>query len=440
MKLLAEAFLKFSPRVQVRSEQNGQEAMLFFLDIASTSHFFHGEEGLTQSAVSLARDLGFSAQWACADTPAGAQAFAASRPNTICPPGEEREWLKDLSLPHLLQLEGVEPWERPAAIESIVTFFMMLGFETAGDLSRFTFASLQERWGETGALLWRRLNAKDRQVISPLNSTEPLEDFVHLGFPVSLTSILLLQMEKSLDFLFARLQGRRLVARKIVLTLHCEYSKTQYKIEIEPNTPSRDRDLFMTLLENRLSKINLENPIRDFEVVVIPDPEKARQFDFFEPRNTDQDRVQSLLSLLTQSSLKPGFYHIEPAILPEETWRIESQPTSSKQRYSPPAHSMLAERKGKYTEPAMTPTPHYGESVMRAPRPTRLLAKPRRMTSEDLHPLKILSTHPIERLEDAWWKSGSRRDYYFAISPDGQCLWIYQDLQTEEYFLHGYFD
>lgn len=489
MQAVAEAFLKYSPRVSYReqAERSGREATLWlFLDIASTSHLFishapthadtrasqrlaanqatietsTGEEGLMRSALSLARDLGFGVQCAVADTPAGAQAFALSHPNTIIPPGEERDRLKSLSLPHLLSLEGLEAWAKPSAIESIITFFMMLGFKTAGDLSRFTSASLQERWGETGALLWKRLNAQDRQVISPLTPTEPLTDYVHLDFPISLVSLLLHQMEKSVDFLFARLQGRRFYAAKLVLTLHCEYSKTRHKIEIEPNTPSRDRDLFLTLLENRLSDLDLANPIRDFEVHVVPVPEKTRQLDFFEPRTSDNDKVQTLFSLLSQSSVKPGFYRIEPAVMPEQGWRLAAtfaeaasgsgRDEDAEEEYPhliSSGHLSVTEHHPDYEGEgfAVTPTPRYGEAVMRAPRPTRILREPMPLSLEELQELKILSSNPLERLEYGWWESEKdqyrpKRDYYFAISAEGRCLWIFQDLRTEEYFLHGYFD
>ena len=449
MQTVAEAFLKYSPRVSVREDRDGisTSAFFVFVDIASTSHFYQGEGMLMRSAMSLARDLGFSAQCAVADTPAGAQAFAAAHPETILPPGEERDRLKELSLPHLLHLEGLKAWDRPKVIESVVTFFMMLGFKTVGDLSRFTLASLQERWGDTGALMWQRLNAQDRQVVSPLLPTEPLEDYVHLDFPVSLTSLLLHQLQKSVEFLFARLQGRRLVAHRLTLILHCEYSKTQHKLEIEPNSPSRDRDLFLTLIENRLNGLDLENPIRDFEVRVEPTPEKSHQLDFFEPRERKQDKLETLLSLLTQSQLRPGLYRIEPAVLPERGWRLaaSTEELGSAVGLLEPAHFAIAddEREDDDDEvPAVASLPCYGASVMRAPRPTRVLREPLPLSLEDLERLQILSTHPIERLENAWWEPGEspNRDYYFAVSPEGQCLWIFQDPRSEEYFLHGYFD
>lgn len=500
MKAVIEAFLKYSPRVQARPVERSSEKLTgaqgvtphwVFIDIGSTSHLFHGEEGLMKSAMSLARDLGFGVQCAAADTPAGAQAFAIAHHEYICPPGEERERLKQLSLPLLLHLEGLEAWDKPSTVENLTAFFMMLGFKTLADLTRFTSSSLQERWGETGGTLWKRLNAQDRPQISPLLPTEPLEDYVHLDFPVSLVSLLLHQSQRSMDFLFARLQGRRLFAQKLTLILHCEYSKAQHRLEIEPKTPSRNRELFATLLENKLSELDLENPIRDFEMHIVPCPEKSQQLDFFEPRTTDFDKLQTLVSLLGQSSVKPGLYRIEPSVLPEKSWQLvnsaqETQTNETKTRLpmetvgapKVPA-SLLSTAKGyagsvdicsgslgaagAEARNAIAPAPRYGESVLRSPRPTRLLKKPLPLSIQELQRLKILSSHPIERLETAWWESDDedfegnaesacgrpcgdarsswqKRDYYFAVSPEGQCLWIYQDLRSEEYFLHGYFD
>jgi protein ImuB len=474
---ISESFLRFSPRVFVREIETPAKSAWVFIDIASTSHLFLGEEELARTAAVLAKDLGFGVKLAVADTPSGAQAFAMATSHDarsaldfkILPPGEEREWLRTLSLPHLLQLEGVTAWAKPSQVESIITFFMMLGFKTAADLGRFNVNSFKERWGDIGVLFFKRVNAMDRQVISPMLPTQPLEDYVHLDFPNSLVSLLLHQAEKSLDYLFARLHGRKLYARKLVLTLHCEYSKAQHKIEIEPNTPSRNRDLFVTLMEKRLGDLDLLNPIRDFEMHVIPCPEKESQLDFFEPRVSDSDKLQTLFSLLLQSGVKPGLYEIEPAIMPERGWKIVSEPRTSsltkpsqkaQQIELPVGVTLHNETSAHWTQSfpqenkehaqnylSVASTPAYGANVTKAPRPSRILPTPLPLTLEELQGLKILSYNPIERLEDAWWEEargptglGMKRDYYFAVSGDGQCLWIYQDLESEEYFLHGYFD
>jgi len=416
---------------------------------------FHGEEACALEACALAQVLGYGAQYSVSDTPSGAQAFIAAHPNTICPPGEEREHLKKLSLPLLVHLEGVQSWAqagfKPSHIERILTFFLMIGFKTVGDLAKLSSSSFHERWGHVGLLLWKRLNALDRSVISPLVPTEPLEDYVHLDFPITLVSLLLRHSEKSLEYLFARLQGRRLFASRLVFTFHCEYSGAQHRVVIEPNTPSRNLELFKTLLENRLDKLNLENPIRDFEVSLIPCPEKVPQLDFFEPRVTHADRLETLFSLLLQSSVKPGLYELQEAIMPEDSWRMANEVVRpedvTSRRHSreyPHLPQTSAQLSLAVAEKSIAYTPAYGANVKSAPRPTRLLNEPVPLTIEDLERLKILSSTPIERLENAWWEERTalppRRDYYFAVAPEGQCLWIFQDPLTDEYFLHGYFD
>ena len=327
----------------------------------------------------------------------------------------------------------------------------MIGFKTVGDLAKLSAASFRERWGETGLTVWKRMNGLDRSVISPMLPVEPLEDYVHLDFPISLVSLLIRHSEKSMDYLFLRLQGRRLFAQKLIFIFHCEYSGAQHRVEIEPNTPSRHQDLFATLLENRLSALNLENPIRDFEVHLVPCEEKAPQLDFFEPRSSHKDKLETLFSLLLQSSVHPGLFELQEAIMPEQSWRMvqESRPsvrsTTALGGYPQAAQISAHATSTHVAESSVAYTPAYGVRITEAPRPTRLLSEPVPLAIEDLERLKILSSTPIERLENAWWeeeiaRSAQRRDYYFAVSPEGQCLWIFQDLQTDGYFLHGYFD
>jgi protein ImuB len=466
---IAESFLMFSPRLVHRTTvaDDGAETLWLFLDIASTSHLFHGEEACALEARSLSQVLGYGCQFSISDTPSGAQAFIAAHPNTICPPGEERERLKSLSLPLLVHLEGVQTWSqvgaRASQIEQILTFFLTIGFKSVGDLSRLSASSFHERWGHLGLLVWKRLNGLDRSVISPLSPTEPLEDYVHLDFPVSLVSLLLRHSEKSLEYLFARLQGRRLFASRLVFTFFCEYSGARHRVVIEPNTPSRNLELFKTLLENRLDTLTLENPIRDFELLVVPCAEKIQQLDFFEPRVTHADRLETLFSVLMQSSAKPGLFELKEAVMPEESWRVvnaavvrpEDMTIRRQQaaRLSAPGrssgsstteHALDDSPNDDDATPSMAYTPAYGAAVKSAPRPTRLLDHPVVLAIEEVERLKILSSTPIERLENAWWEDATplppKRDYYFAVSPEGHCLWIFQDPKTDEYFLHGYFD
>lgn len=58
----------------------------------------------------------------------------------------------------------------------------------------------------------------------------------------------------------------------------------------------------------------------------------------------------------------------------------------------------------------------------------------------ELERYQFLSHHPIERMEDSWWEDSRGRDYYFALSPKGEFVWLFFDRIEAQYYLHGYFD
>ncbi len=461
---LAEVFLRFSPRVQFRAPN------YIFVDTGSTAHLFGGEKALLDEVVALTTELGFKVQAAISDTPAGANALACaaacsslagSLAHQICHPGGERETLQHLSLPLLLHLEGLKPWAKPHAVEQLIRFFKLLGLNEVGELKKFSYMSFKERWGDTGAILWRRIRVLEKQVISPLEPTEILQEYVYLDFPIGLLPLLLHQTNKAAEFLFARLQSRRLYAQKLVLHLRCEYSNVNHKIELEPNKPSRDLSLFMSLLEHKLENIDLQNPIRDFEVEIVPCPENCRQLDFFEPRTTAEERLDQLLSILKQAEVKAGLFEVYSTLLPEKTFAAVNSPAKVYFEEGSRSEVSTKQSTSKAGFHQLQPLPSYSEKILESPRPTRLLKNPRSLTSIEVSRMHLLSRNPLERIQLDWWDppsdaksiasqssfgslgTPSCRDYYFAINDEGQCLWIYQNTtthETERYYLHGYFD
>src|SRR6478752_2824715 len=98
---VAENFLTFSPRVHYRAPG------LVFLDITSTAKMFGGEQKLLEEALTVSREFYSDARAAISDTPWGAQALSAEKPNTISLPTRELTDLGDASLSRLHQLEGL---------------------------------------------------------------------------------------------------------------------------------------------------------------------------------------------------------------------------------------------------------------------------------------------------------------------------------------------
>lgn len=421
---VAENFLTFSPRVHYRAPG------LVFLDIGSTAKMFGGEKALMSEAVQVSKEFFPDTVAAIADTPWGAQALSAEKPFSVSLPSKELNDLGSAPLSRLHQLEGLIAWHSSAEIEGIVDFFHMLGIHRLEEIRKFQVDSFRERWRDTGTLIWKRLHGLDKQVISPLLPTEALQDYVFLDFPVSLMPFLLHCLEKSLGRLMARLQGRGEFAQKMMVSLFCEYSEKMHLIEIEPASPSRNLELFMKLLENKLAEVALDNPIKHFEVEIIPCPEKVQQLSFFEPRVSDGEKLQQLVSIFHQASLTTGFLRPQDEILPEESWQV----TPEFEDYEPVEDAVEVEGQSFQIRPA------YSAALSRAPRPSRLLKKPKLLSSHELDRYQFLSSQPIERLEDSWWESSRGRDYYFALSPQGEFVWIYYDRIENQHYLHGFFD
>lgn len=420
----AEIFLKFSPRVQFRYPH------YIFVDIESTSGLFGGELNLLKKAVDLARTFAPSATGAIADTPPTAQVLVHHRPFVLTKSGEDFKVIAKLPTSALCELEGLAPWAQRRSIEHIVNFFRVMGIEWMEEIYYFQEASFRERWGELGVLLWKRLQGRDIQVISPLVPQDPFAGYGHFDDPVSLVPVLMQKMKPQLDYLFLRLEGLARFAQKMELTLFCEYSQKRHHIQIEPVSPSRDRKLFEDLFLQKLEKLNLENPVREFEVQIYDVLEKVQQLDFFQPRDSSEDRWRRLISFAQQAEIEIGFLQMEASHLPETSYAFKSD---WPKEFSP---KNLVE----WSEDAIQVKEVYAKGLAASPRPTLLLKEPLPLSKFMMQALKVLTRFPTERIQSTWWKKSQERDYYFALSGKGQLLWVYQDLQTEKYFLHGYFD
>ncbi|MCA9010300.1 MAG: hypothetical protein KDB01_11165, partial [Planctomycetaceae bacterium] len=86
-------------------------------------------------------------------------------------------------------------------------------------------------------------------------------------------------------------------------------------------------------------------------------------------------------------------------------------------------------------------------------RPLRLLAMPQQIAERDSEgrlparfsvlgqQRQVVELHGPERIQTAWWtEQPCHRDYFRAITETGSQLWIYHDLQTGSWYLHGLFD
>ncbi len=420
----AEIFLKFSPRVQFRYPH------YIFIDIESTAGLFGGELQTLKKAVDLARTISATATGAIADTPPVAQLLVNYRPFEITKSGEDFKMISRLPVSAIVEMEGLDPWRQKRPVDHIAQVFQSLGMDWMEDLLHFQQASFRERWGEVGVLLWKRIHGLDFQVVSPLNPQDPLMEYVYFDDPVSQIQSLLEMIRPQMQYLFLRLDGLARFALKMQITLFCEYSDKKHVISIEPTSPSRDLILFKDLLYKKIEKMDLQNPIREVEIFIYDAPENVQQMDFFEPRDTTEDRWRRLISFAKQADIEMGFLQIEPSHMPEESFSLQSNWPKD---FSP---KDLVEWQGSAVQVKSV----YAKGLADSPRPSLLLKQPMALSKAMLSKIKMLTRFPIERIQSSWWKKAKERDYYFAVSGEGQLLWVYQELQTEKYYLQGYFD
>ena len=424
----AEAFLVLSPRVQFRFPH------YIFVDIESTEHLFGGEANCLEKSLDIAKKFSSEASAAVADTPAVAQVLAKWRPSSIAPAGKEQESFKGLSLDALKDLEGLTAWTQKKPMDQIIAFFYALGIFGMEDLLNFRAASLRERWGDLGVLLWNRLHSKDSQVISPLVPRDPLVGYGYMDDPLGTVPLLMNRIKPYVDILFLRLAGLSRYAQKMDVILHCEYSEKKYSLSIEPVSPTRDQDLFEDLLAKKMEKTELSNPIREFEIILYDVPEKIQQLDFFEPRDNSEDRWRRLISFAKQAQCDMGFLQVEASHFPEQSFRLVTEwPEDFK------AHDLI-----EYQDEALQVKSVYAKGLAQSPRPSLLLDKPQALSAQEVQNLRFVSTMPSERIESSWWQISvqdlKNRDYYFALSHQNQLLWVFRDRINSQVYLHGYFD
>jgi len=421
---IAEAFLSLTPLLQFR------EPGLLFGDIEQTLWLFKNSKNLLEKIQTRARDLGFTeASLALADTAAGAQALTGHFDFFICEAGQETSALAPLPVSALRDLEGFRAWEKPARLEVISEFLSSLGLKSLGDLMKLPAESWNLRWGDLGTQLQRKLASQEKSAFTPLIPDQPLVAYHHGDDPMGSQFQILESVRRRLPELLFRLEGREQALDQLSLLMICEYSGQKHHLSFSPSHKSRDLPLLMTLLGDRLQKLNFENPVREWELEIKPVSSPSRQQDFWEQQtHAQKENLQRLQSLLHDRKIRSGFLRLEEAQLPEKSWSLQNEALACLMPVTDYAFEGSSHRE----------IPIFSEGLNTAPRPTRLLDQPQVLSAQEMKTFRFLQRYPLERFDLPW--QGAARDYWLAMNSRQQCVWIYRDLLNSDYYLHGYFD
>ena len=388
------------------------------LEIGGSLKLFGGLEALCRRVKAGVRMLGYNAATAVGPTPSGAWLLARA--------GFDVPAVSPALLFGRLAPVPVEYLDLPTrALEDL----RRMGVRSFGDCCRLPRDGLARRISpRLVALLDRALG----RCPDPRRSyTPPLvfERCINLSFEIRDTAALLaaarLLINELCGFLSARAGGVQ------DLEIHLAHRRVfATRLTLSLAAPGRDADQLLMLLEARMARITLSEPVISVGI-------RATEIHTLAPGNHDLyappseagwdwktllAHLQARLSVACVYGLGTHADH-----RPERAWQAKSS-------------------RGKFLRTAF----HKEDPAQKADdffprRPFWLLKSPRRLpvTAGGIprwHGELALRSDP-ERIESGWWDDAHvARDYYVAANPDNQRCWIFRELGgSSRWYLHGLF-
>ncbi len=370
-----------------------------WLEIGASLKIFGGHVALRAAIGAALEPLGHdhAAQSAIAPTPQAARLLTQVRePRSVRDPALLHARLAPLRL-ELLAL--------PAAA---LTALRSAGFRRIGEVLELPPAALAQRFGPEAALYLERLHGSAPEPMPAVPFPRHYHARVEFDDEVQQAAALLFPLQR----LLWELQGWLRAADRAVQSCALRFEHRglpDTELLLRCSLPSRDAAQWLTLARERFNHLALPAPVRALHLQADEFTAPAiGQGDFFAH---DAQHAQLLHQVLDRLQARLGAQctqqlRVTTDYRPEHAWRSIDPGSVSHAGGEPGTDS--------------------------APRPCWLLREPRA-----LHASPHLVAGP-ERIESGWWDHGDvARDYYLARSADGTRQWVYQDLRSGAWFLHG---
>ena len=315
-----------------------------------------------------------------------------------------------------------------------------MGVTRLGELLRLPRSGLSRRLSPAAVL---DLDIALARQAAPRRAFVPRERFCErCDFETEIESVVYLQkaLEPSIERCAQFLRQRQAGVQALELKLrHRVIPITRVRFGLASVTSERRR--LMGVLHEKLHRLELGAPVRGMELLSGSlQPLSADSLDAFAgvlgasrlaPAGSTCGRsAPQLVERLRARLGEAAVYGVAsvPEHRPEAAWQRV-------QELSLIATVRPCNERGKKTEQARA-----GHDM---PRPVWLLAEPVMLSAADLQQLQqggLLLEQGPERIESGWWDGkGVARDYYIARQVHGARWWVFQERQTQCWYLHGVF-
>jgi protein ImuB len=480
---LAEWCQRFSPSVGL---EEAEAAECLLLDVTGLGRLLGGEDKLLEQVVRDFQARGLTVRVALADTPSAAWAMAHFTPLEGALGGELADASTDEAiLAALARGVLVRPGETAAALgplpvaaldlpAEIETLLAELGLERIEQVAALPRSTLLARFGNV------LLDQLDRsQGIAPtaiVAQAPPVELRFEqwLEHPTARGEII----EHVLGQLVEQACAALLRQRRGMLRLECQLAfegRPALVLVVGFYRPSANVRHVRELVGLQLESRRLAAPVAAIELRVLAYDElefhQQQMFDTATPRQAPRE----LTLLVDRLSNRLGSHAVvRPWLLPsaQPEFACQYRPWASlATRPKKPAAKARRPRPAKTMSARAEPPATAGAPVVAGPaapanaeqaglatlvpgdRPLRLEPRPRRLIGASVAPegppvqfrlagidQQVVRYWGPERIETSWWRGCCvRRDYYQAEMASGDRYWLFRELTSGHWFLHGYF-
>ena len=467
---LAEITRRYAPVVGMDSMPLPDSLML---DITGCGPLFGGEAALAEL---LLRDLklaGWTARIAVADTIAAIWALthtehsrpevrSNSRMSTSKTSRRTSSRSTDSAQLYELPIQIIPPGMHQQEISRLpvaasrfplkdLQILTHLGIRSLGQLFRLPRADLPARLSAVAVARFHQLLSLTDEFIDPLPESNPVTAAWSSEHPANSFDDIRQVLQHLVNNVAEQLTRRRVACSVLTCNLTCASGK-QLPLSAGVVKPTQSAELMFEVLSLRLETLPLFEPVSAISMAVQAAPiPVSRQRDLFSPTEhiRPQEELATLIARLSNrmgpQSVSTIKIHADPR--PEHAMVLVPVIATADSTARDPQAEHLMQR---LTESDPDAIPHLEGTL---PRPLRLLATPQQIASHDanLRPAtrisvlgqqkRIVELHGPERIQTAWWTDEPcHRDYYRAMMETGGQLWIFRELQSGNWFLHGLFD
>ncbi len=424
---LARWMQRFSP-VVAADEPDG-----LLMELSGCEHLHGGDKPMVAHMDSALTQLGLQARLALAPSvgcACAAARFAPDRINVV-PAERIREFLAPLPVAGL----RIDPLFVEALNE--------VGIERIGSLFDLPRQELARRFGPD---LLRRLDQATGdavETITPIRSAAPIEvTRVFEGAVTGLEAVLITAREL-LFALILQLEERCRGVRTLEVTLD-RLAAESVRCSVALTYPSRNVQHLWTLLRPNIERINLGYGVESVTLRAARHGKLSHHQEFFYPeveedRGSDAvlgeflDRLIDRFGRHNVCRMTPVETHVPERAFPLQPW---SGSTGKKQVASRTGDALASAAHGDRPS-QLFQVPEPAQVIFLVPDGPPSWVRWRAMECAVQH-----ASAP-ERLALPWWEPGrsigpdAARDYYYVQDDQGRLLWLFRDLATNGWFVHG---